>query len=117
MRFALTSFTTRPHVESHMCAHRLLRVKDVDAGKVPVVLVANKADMMSEASVTREEMQQKARQMNAPLVEASAKEATGVAESFEQAVREHRKTSMIEARERKQKVKKVRRVMDVCPIL
>ena len=61
-------------------------------------------------------MQQKARQMGAPLVEASAKEAKGVTESFEQAVREHRKTCMIEAREKKQ-VKKVRRVMDVCSIL
>lgn len=67
---------------------RLLRVKEANEGEVPVVIVANKVDIVDGREVTIEEAQEKARKMGAPLIETSAKDGIGVADAFEQAVRE-----------------------------
>ena len=68
-------------------------MKDTSAGNVPVVLVANKVDMLQEKErvISEHEIAEKAKQMGAQLIEASAKENLGVEAAFEQAVREHRK--------------------------
>ena len=70
---------------------QLLRVKDAEPGDVPVVLIANKSDLCAEQKVTCAEAEEKATSMGAKLVRTSAKEATGVACGFEQAVREYRR--------------------------
>lgn len=51
-------------------------------------------DMADVRAVNPCEIQEKAQYMRAPLIEASAKHPFGVTESFEEAVREHRKYNL-----------------------
>jgi len=96
---------------------RLLRVKDREHGEVPLVLLANKVDLAGERNVTSDEAKAKADALGCPLIETSAKDTTGVAPAFEEAVREHRKWSVASgSRERERKPRR-QRLQGVCSIL
>eukprot|EP00326_Haptolina_ericina_P023285 CAMPEP_0181196818 /NCGR_PEP_ID=MMETSP1096-20121128/15675_1 /TAXON_ID=156174 ORGANISM="Chrysochromulina ericina, Strain CCMP281" /NCGR_SAMPLE_ID=MMETSP1096 /ASSEMBLY_ACC=CAM_ASM_000453 /LENGTH=194 /DNA_ID=CAMNT_0023286617 /DNA_START=26 /DNA_END=610 /DNA_ORIENTATION=- len=86
--FSVTERSSFDEIDEYY--QRLLRVKDAENGQVPVVLLANKVDLESERVVSMEEAKEKARAMDCPLIETSAKFEMGVAEGFFQAVREHR---------------------------
>jgi len=96
--FSVTDRRTFEELDEYY--QQLLRVKDVVEGKVPVVVIANKVDMVEERQVTEDEALEKCMGMRVPLVEASAKDGLGVHESFEQAVRQHRKFKALEAGEK-----------------
>jgi GTPase KRas protein len=68
---------------------QVLRVKDKD--RVPMVLVANKADLEMERMVTTSEGQDLAKNFQCPFFETSAKRRINVDESFFEVVREIRK--------------------------
>lgn len=68
----------------------ILRVKEEDVGKVPIVLVGNKADLVDKRQVSTAEGQQLAEQWNSRLFETSAKVRTNIDEVFEYVVRQIR---------------------------
>jgi len=68
----------------------ILRVKEEDVGKVPIVLVGNKADLESKRQVPTIEGQKLADKWNSRLVETSAKDRTNIDEVFEYIVRQIR---------------------------
>jgi len=74
----------------------ILRVKDVDAGDVPMVIVGNKIDLEKDRVVVRSDAEALAKEYGAPHFETSAKTRINVEESYFQLVREvwkHDKTS------------------------
>ncbi len=76
----------------HLAAIRehILRVKEEDVGKVPIVLVGNKADLEDKRQVPTIEGQKLAEQWNSRLFETSAKDRTNIDEVFEYIVRQIR---------------------------
>jgi GTPase SAR1 family protein len=68
----------------------ILRVKEEDVGKVPIVLVGNKADLVDKRQVSTGDGQQLAEQWNSRLFETSAKVRTNIDEVFEYIVRQIR---------------------------
>lgn len=68
----------------------ILRVKEEDVGKVPIVLVGNKADLVDKRQVTTAEGQELAEKWNSRLFETSAKIRTNIDEVFEYIVRQIR---------------------------
>jgi GTPase KRas len=70
---------------------QIRRVKDSD--NVPVVIVGNKIDLADERVVSSADLQDLARQLDAPCVETSAKTREGVEEAFFELVRLVRKRS------------------------
>jgi len=96
---------------------RLLRVKDRDQGDLPVVLLANKADLCDERVISADEAKAKAKALGCPLIETSARDTTGVAESFEEAVREHRRRLGSSSGEREKRATGLQRLKGVCSIL
>ena len=70
---------------------QILRVKDVDDDKFPMIIAANKCDLGSERQVTTEEGKNLAKSFGCPFFEISAKAAINVEDTFYQLVREIRK--------------------------
>ena len=70
----------------------IMRVKDQDSLlKIPTVLIGNKCDITgNKRQVSRAEAEEKARKYGCSYCETSAKEAIGIEEGFETAVRLHR---------------------------
>lgn len=68
----------------------ILRVKEEDVGKVPIVLVGNKADLVDKRQVPTEEGIVLAEKWNSRLFETSAKVRTNIDEVFEYIVRQIR---------------------------
>ena len=80
------SVTSRTSFEELMTFYQQIqRVKDADY--VPVVVVGNKSDLEDERQVSYEEGMYLAKQMNAPFLETSAKQAINVDEAFYTLVR------------------------------
>lgn len=80
------SVTSRSSFEELMSYfQQIKRVKDTDY--VPVMVVGNKSDLEAERQVSFDEGAQMARQMNAPFLETSAKEAINVEAAFYNLVR------------------------------
>jgi hypothetical protein len=90
--------------EIDLFLEHVLRVKDAFNGEVPMVLVGNKVDLEGEFQVTFAEAEQKARDLGCPLINASAKTAVNVTESFHECVRVNREKT--EARPRTAKPSK-----------
>jgi GTPase KRas len=85
--FALTSHASFREVDSTI--EQILRAKDTD--KVPIVLVGNKSDLVSEYQVSREEIQCLTKRYGFKYIETSAKTRTNVDECYHELVREIRK--------------------------
>jgi len=66
---------------------QMLRVKDATRGDVPLVLLANKIDLVDERVVSEAEAAAKATEMGCTLVQTSALSEHGVVDGFEEAVR------------------------------
>lgn len=80
------SVTSRTSFDELMTYYQQIqRVKDVDY--VPIVIVGNKSDLEEERQVSYEDGASMARQMSAPFLETSAKQAINVDEAFYTLVR------------------------------
>jgi len=60
---------------------QVLRIKE-DAPDIPIILVANKADLENERAVSKEAGEEMARRCNCGFIEASAKSNINVNEAF-----------------------------------
>ena len=90
--YLVFSYTSRQSFdELDMYMEHIMRVKDAYKGEVPIVLVGNKVDLEGEFAVSFAEAEQKAADLNCPLISTSAKADKNVAESFHELVRVHRK--------------------------
>jgi GTPase KRas protein len=85
--FALNSSESFKAVEVNI--DQILRAKDAE--KVPMILVGNKADLVSEYQVHKDEIQMLSKKYGLKYVETSAKTRTNVDECFYELVREVRK--------------------------
>ncbi|XP_038073846.1 ras-related protein R-Ras2-like [Patiria miniata] len=84
------SLTNRTSFEEIVRFHRqILRVKDRD--EYPMILVANKADLINQRVVSGEEAQALGKQLKLEVIEASAKTRMNVDQAFHQLVRTIRK--------------------------
>lgn len=84
------SLTSHESYEETITFHeQILRVKDCE--RFPMVIVANKSDLVSERQVLSSEGSDLARGFNCPFMETSAKKRTNVDEAFFTLVREIRK--------------------------
>ncbi|XP_022103006.1 ras-related protein R-Ras2-like [Acanthaster planci] len=84
------SLTSRTSFEEIVRFHRqILRVKDRD--EYPMILVANKADLINQRVVCGEEAQELGKQLKVDVIEASAKTRMNVDQAFHQLVRTIRK--------------------------
>lgn len=81
--YSVTSKTSFDELMTYY--QQIQRVKDVDY--VPVVVVGNKSDLEEERQVAYEDGANMAKQMNAPFLETSAKQAINVDEAFYTLVR------------------------------
>ena len=89
--FSVTSRASFDEVSAFR--EQILRVKDAD--KVPIVLIANKCDLVVDRQVTTEEGQDLAKAFGCPFFETSAKARINVEEPFYQLVREIRKDTSL----------------------
>jgi GTPase KRas protein len=80
------SFETVPALHEH-----ILRVKE--AKSFPVVIAANKIDLVDERDVTHSEARDLAKKLGCPCLEVSARTRTNVEECFCSLVREIRKSN------------------------
>eukprot|EP00003_Mantamonas_plastica_P007684 TRINITY_DN16546_c0_g1_i1.p1 TRINITY_DN16546_c0_g1~~TRINITY_DN16546_c0_g1_i1.p1 ORF type:complete len:204 (-),score=77.21 TRINITY_DN16546_c0_g1_i1:62-637(-) len=85
--FLMVFDVTQQSSFDEICGFReeLLRVKDSD--DVPMVLVGNKCDLVSERQVSKSEGEQLAKSFGCKYIEASAKECINVEEAFHECVR------------------------------
>ncbi|CAI4049990.1 Ras family GTPase RAS2 SKDI_14G2250 [Saccharomyces kudriavzevii IFO 1802] len=75
------SITSKSSLDELMTYYQqILRVKDTDY--VPIVVVGNKSDLENEKQVSYQDGLNMAKQMNAPFLETSAKQAINVEEAF-----------------------------------
>lgn len=81
--YSITSRSTYDRVNKFR--DQIFRVKDVD--QVPLILVGNKCDKVTDREVSREEGALKARTLNCDFVETSAKTCVNVERSFYSVVR------------------------------
>lgn len=81
--YSVTSKTSFDELMTYY--QQIQRVKDVDY--VPIVVVGNKSDLEEERQVAYEDGANMAKQMNAPFLETSAKQAINVDEAFYTLVR------------------------------
>ncbi|GAN10195.1 RAS-2 protein [Mucor ambiguus] len=81
--YSITSRSTYDRVNKFR--DQIFRVKDLT--KVPLILVGNKCDKVTDREVTREEGAIKARTLNCDFVETSAKTCVNVERSFYSVVR------------------------------
>ncbi|QLG70359.1 hypothetical protein HG535_0A02980 [Zygotorulaspora mrakii] len=81
--YSVTSKTSFDELMTYY--QQIQRVKDIDY--VPIVVVGNKSDLEEERQVSYEEGANMAREMNAPFLETSAKQAINVDDAFYTLVR------------------------------
>ncbi|KAG2213844.1 hypothetical protein INT47_001113 [Mucor saturninus] len=81
--YSITSRSTYDRVNRFR--DQIFRVKDLD--KVPLILVGNKSDKVTDREVSREEGAAKARALHCDFVETSAKTCVNVERSFYSVVR------------------------------
>ncbi|KAI9269717.1 small G-protein Ras2 [Helicostylum pulchrum] len=81
--YSITSRSTYDRVNKFR--DQIFRVKDLN--KVPLILVGNKSDKVTDREVSREEGALKARTLNCDFVETSAKTCVNVERSFYSVVR------------------------------
>ncbi|KAI9320650.1 small GTPase superfamily [Dichotomocladium elegans] len=81
--YSITSRSTFERVERFR--DQIFRVKEVD--RVPLILVGNKCDKVTEREVSREEGFQMGRRLNCEFIETSAKTCVNVERSFYTVVR------------------------------
>ncbi|KAJ8661721.1 hypothetical protein O0I10_002528 [Lichtheimia ornata] len=81
--YSITARSTFERIERFR--EQIFRVKDVD--NVPMMLVGNKCDRVTEREVTREEGMMMARRMGCEFIETSAKTCVNVERSFYQVVK------------------------------
>ncbi|CAO3666177.1 unnamed protein product [Rhizopus stolonifer] len=81
--YSITSRSTFERIERFR--NQIFRVKDVD--NVPMMLVGNKCDKVTEREVTREEGAAMAKQLDCDFIETSAKTCVNVERSFYQVVK------------------------------
>ncbi|KAI7871572.1 small GTPase superfamily [Spinellus fusiger] len=81
--YSITSYSTFERVERFR--DQIFRVKDVD--NVPLMLVGNKCDKVTEREVTREEGCAMAKRLACDFIETSAKTCVNVERSFYQVVK------------------------------
>jgi GTPase KRas protein len=113
--YSITSRDSFVAIESITNAIR--RVVEMDAHKIPLILVANKADLGSRRQVTREEGQQLAKAIGAQFVEASAKTREGVEEVFDRGVRVIQQLRRKDQSHDKKKAKSLIKRKQACAIL
>ena len=92
---------------------QILRVKDADAGQVPMILVGNKADLESERMISVEEARQYAKERKMTYMECSARKRYNIDECFHALVKDVRANRIPVAD--KQKIK--RRRHPICNIM
>lgn len=83
MVYSITSRSTYDRIERFR--DQIFRVKDAD--NVPLMLVGNKCDKVTEREVSREEGLATARQLGCDFIETSAKTCVNVERSFYQVVK------------------------------
>ena len=71
--------------EAALYRRRLLKTKDVDTD-YGMVLIANKVDLEDYREVSKEEILEKAREWNVPIIETSAKNGINVDHMFHQGI-------------------------------
>lgn len=81
--YSITARSTFERIERFR--EQIFRVKDVD--NVPLMLVGNKCDRVTEREVTREEGLMMARRLGCDFIETSAKTCVNVERSFYQVVK------------------------------
>lgn len=81
--YSITARSTFERVERFR--DQIFRVKDVT--EVPLILVGNKSDKVTEREVSREEGYQMAKRLNCEFIETSAKTCVNVERSFYSVVR------------------------------
>ncbi|CDS14524.1 Putative Ras family, other [Lichtheimia ramosa] len=81
--YSITARSTFERIERFR--EQIFRVKDVE--NVPMMLVGNKCDRVTEREVTREEGMMMARRMGCEFIETSAKTCVNVERSFYQVVK------------------------------
>ena len=86
--YSISSRSTFERVERFRS--QIIRVKDAEG--VPLILVGNKCDKVTEREVSREEGYQMARSLNCDFIETSAKTCVNVERSFYTVVRMIRAT-------------------------
>jgi len=70
---------------------KITRVRDVAAAdSLPIVLVANKSDLVADREVSVDEAGELAKKLSCELIVASAKENFGVTQTFESVIRSYR---------------------------
>ena len=95
--------------------NRILRAKDRE--NVPIVLIGNKSDLVSQREVTLEQGQELAKTYRAPFFPTSAKNRTNVEEAFYELIREIRKDpTMLEQQTRKTRKRRMLPGMANCPL-
>eukprot|EP01095_Lingulamoeba_sp_RSL-Kostka_P000529 TRINITY_DN10810_c0_g1_i1.p1 TRINITY_DN10810_c0_g1~~TRINITY_DN10810_c0_g1_i1.p1 ORF type:complete len:210 (+),score=61.23 TRINITY_DN10810_c0_g1_i1:57-632(+) len=85
--FSLTELKSFEAVDSFIC--QIKRIKDTD--QVPIVLVGNKSDLVSERVITEEQFKEKADSHNIPFLETSASSRINIDETFTLCVEEIRR--------------------------
>eukprot|EP01095_Lingulamoeba_sp_RSL-Kostka_P000535 TRINITY_DN10810_c3_g1_i1.p1 TRINITY_DN10810_c3_g1~~TRINITY_DN10810_c3_g1_i1.p1 ORF type:complete len:189 (+),score=70.26 TRINITY_DN10810_c3_g1_i1:159-725(+) len=100
--FSLASYSSFCEVDSFI--EHIQRIKDSD--NVPIVLVGNKSDLVSERQVTAEAFKEKAEKYNVPFIETSAAVRKNVDEAFAKSVEEVRRIRNINNKDNKKKNKK-----------
>ena len=83
--YSITSQDSFNAIES--IAGAISRVVDLEFSKIPLILVANKADLEAKRQVSKEDGAQLAKQIGAQFYEVSAKTRIGVEELFDGGVR------------------------------
>lgn len=81
--YSITARSTFERIERFR--EQIFRVKDVD--NVPLMLVGNKCDRVTEREVTREEGMQMAKRLACEFIETSAKTCVNVERAFYQVVK------------------------------
>ncbi|KAI8985375.1 P-loop containing nucleoside triphosphate hydrolase protein [Pilobolus umbonatus] len=107
--YSITSRSTFERIDKFR--NQILRVKDLP--NIPLILVGNKSDKVTDREVNREEGMMKARALNCEFVETSAKMCVNVERSFYTVVRLIRQlregSSIWEKSSKSKKVKKDRK--------
>jgi GTPase KRas protein len=78
--YSITSRATFERVQGFR--DQIVRVKDADDNVIPLMLVGNKCDKVTEREVSRDEGAAMARQMGCDFIETSAKTCVNVERSF-----------------------------------
>jgi len=87
--FIAYSITSRSSFEKELqpLLNQLERVRDADMDQIPVILFANKLDLVNQRVISTEEGREKARRLGSYFFEGSAKSYINIEESFFELVR------------------------------